>query len=74
MGNFKFIETKIPDLYIIEPKVFGDERGYFMESYNKEDFDEAGLTMTFVQDNESKSNKGVLRGLHFQTKHTKENL
>ena len=73
-GNFKFIETKIPDLYIIEQKVFGDSRGYFMESYNKQAFDEAGLTMTFVQDNESRSKKGVLRGLHFQTKHTQGKL
>ncbi|WBW98661.1 dTDP-4-dehydrorhamnose 3,5-epimerase [Oceanirhabdus sp. W0125-5] len=68
MGKFNFIETKIKDLYIIEPAVFGDQRGYFMESYNKKDFHEAGLTMEFVQDNESKSKKGVLRGLHFQTK------
>lgn len=74
VGNFKFIETKIPDLYIIESKVFGDSRGYFMESYNKEAFDKAGLTMTFVQDNESRSKKGVLRGLHFQTKHTQGKL
>ena len=74
MGNFNFIKTKIRDLYIIEPKVFGDERGYFMESYNKEDFEAAGLTMTFVQDNESKSSKGVLRGLHFQTQHTQGKL
>ncbi len=74
MGNFKFIETKIPDLYIIEPKVFGDDRGYFMESYSQKDFNEAGLTMKFVQDNESKSRKGVLRGLHFQTKHTQGKL
>ena len=74
MSNFNFIETKIKDLYIIEPKVFGDERGYFMESYNKEAFNEAGLTMTFVQDNESRSKKGVLRGLHFQTKHTQGKL
>lgn len=74
MGNFKFIETKIKDLYIIEPAVFGDERGYFMETYNKEDFFKAGLTMEFVQDNESKSRKGVLRGLHFQTKHTQGKL
>ena len=74
MGNFKFIETTIPDLYVIEPKVFGDNRGYFMESYSKKDFDEAGLTMTFVQDNESRSSKGVLRGLHFQTKHTQGKL
>ena len=74
MGNFNFIATKIPDLYIIEPKVFGDERGYFMESYSQKDFADAGLTMTFVQDNESKSRKGVLRGLHFQTKHTQGKL
>ena len=74
MGNFKFIETKIKDLYIIEPKVFGDNRGYFMETYSKKDFYEAGLTMTFVQDNESKSSKGVLRGMHFQTKHTQGKL
>ena len=74
MGNFKFIETKIKDLYIIEPKVFGDNRGYFMESYNKKDFEEAGLTMEFVQDNESRSKKGVLRGMHFQTKHTQGKL
>ncbi|WP_461206041.1 dTDP-4-dehydrorhamnose 3,5-epimerase [Clostridium sp. DL1XJH146] len=74
MGNFNFIETKIPDLYIIEPKVFGDNRGYFMETYSKRDFFEAGLTMEFVQDNESKSRKGVLRGLHFQTKHTQGKL
>ena len=67
MGKFNFIETKIKDLFIIEPKVFNDERGYFMESYNKKDFMEAGLNMVFIQDNESKSKKGVLRGLHFQT-------
>lgn len=73
-GNFTFIETKIKDLYIIEPKVFGDERGYFMESYNRADFVEAGLNMIFVQDNESKSKKGVLRGMHFQTKHTQGKL
>ena len=74
MSNFKFIETKIKDLYIIEPKVFGDNRGYFMESYNRKDFVEAGLDMVFVQDNESKSKKGVLRGMHFQTKHTQGKL
>ncbi len=74
MSNFNFIETKIKDLYIIEPKVFGDERGYFMESYNKKAFYEAGLTMEFVQDNESKSKKGVLRGMHFQTKNTQGKL
>lgn len=74
MGKFNFISTKIRDLYIIEPAVFGDQRGYFMESYNKKDFFEAGLTMDFVQDNESKSKKGVLRGMHFQTKHTQGKL
>ena len=73
-GNFNFIETKIKDLYIIEPKVFGDDRGYFMESYNRRDFVEAGLEMVFVQDNESKSKKGVLRGMHFQTKFTQGKL
>lgn len=74
MGQFQFIKTSIPDLYIIEPKVFGDTRGYFMESYNRKDFLEAGLNMEFVQDNESKSKKGVLRGLHFQTEHTQGKL
>lgn len=66
MGKFNFIDTGIKDLYVIEPKVFGDNRGYFMETYNYTDFKEAGLDMAFVQDNQSKSFKGVLRGLHFQ--------
>lgn len=74
MGNFNFNKTKIDGVYIIEPKVFGDNRGYFMESYNEEHFEEAGLNMTFVQDNESKSSKGVLRGLHFQRKHSQGKL
>lgn len=74
MGNFKFIETKLNGVYIVEPKVFKDDRGYFMESYNKKDFEEAGLNMNFVQDNESRSTKGVLRGLHFQTKNTQGKL
>ena len=74
MSNFNFIETKIKDLYIIEPKVFRDNRGCFMESYNKKDFEEAGLTMEFVQDNESRSKKGVLRGMHFHTKNTQGKL
>ena len=74
MGKFNFIHTTIKDLYIIEPKVFGDSRGYFMESYNRADFHEAGLTKEFVQDNESKSKIGVLRGMHFQTKHTQGKL
>ena len=62
----KFIETKIEDLIIIEPKVFGDKRGYFLESYNQDKFKEIIGEVLFVQDNESKSSKGVLRGLHFQ--------
>ena len=66
MGKFTFIETGIQDLYIIEAKRFGDARGYFMETYNERDFHEAGLTMRFVQANESRSSQGVLRGLHFQ--------
>lgn len=66
MGQFVFTETKIKGVYVIEPKVFGDHRGYFMETYNYEDFKEAGLDMVFVQDNQSKSKKGVLRGLHYQ--------
>ena len=62
----KFIETKISDLIIIEPTVFGDARGYFLESYNQKKFEEIIGNTPFVQDNESKSYKGVLRGLHFQ--------
>ncbi len=70
MSKFNFIKTEIEDLYEIEPTVFGDERGYFMETYNDEfkfllkHID--GTDATFVQDNESKSSKGVLRGLHMQ--------
>jgi len=60
------IETKLPGLLIIDPLVFGDERGYFFESFNQKIFEAAGLETSFVQDNESKSTKGVLRGLHFQ--------
>ena len=62
----KFIETAIPDLLIVEPRVFGDDRGFFMESWNAAAFREAGLDLGFVQDNHSRSAKGVLRGLHFQ--------
>ena len=62
----EIIETKIKDLLIIKPDVFQDERGYFFESYNQQRFLEHGLEMNFVQDNESQSMKGVLRGLHFQ--------
>ncbi|NRT70254.1 dTDP-4-dehydrorhamnose 3,5-epimerase [Clostridium beijerinckii] len=74
MGNFNFNKTSIDGVYIIEPKVFGDNRGYFMETYNREDFSGSGLNMNFVQDNESRSSKGVLRGLHFQRKHSQGKL
>lgn len=66
MGNFTFHETKIRGVYIIDTRTFGDNRGYFMETYRESDFRAAGLNYTFVQDNQSSSRKGVLRGLHFQ--------
>ncbi|HBN04434.1 MAG TPA: dTDP-4-dehydrorhamnose 3,5-epimerase, partial [Bacteroidales bacterium] len=62
----KIIKTSIPDLLIVEPDVFKDQRGYFFESYNQERYFENDMKMIFVQDNESKSMKNVLRGLHFQ--------
>ena len=62
----KFVNTPIEGLVIIEPTLFGDDRGYFLESYNKKEFEKAIGEISFVQDNESKSSKGVLRGLHFQ--------
>ena len=62
----KFIKTEIPEVIIIEPTLFGDDRGYFLESYNKKAFEENIGSVNFVQDNESKSSKGVLRGFHFQ--------
>ena len=74
MSKFKRINTPIEGLYIIEPRVFPDERGFFMESYNKRKFEEIGLTMDFVQDNHSRSRRGVLRGLHFQLLHPQGKL
>ncbi len=62
----ELIETAIPGVLIIEPKVFGDERGFFMESWNAKAFREAGLDLDFVQDNHSRSSRGVLRGMHYQ--------
>jgi len=59
-------DTAIPDVKLIEPKVFGDERGFFMESWNQSAFDASGITARFVQDNHSRSARGVLRGLHYQ--------
>ena len=66
MGKITVTKCPIEGLFIIEPSVFGDNRGYFMETYNKKDMEEAGLDLNFVQDNQSMSVKGVLRGLHFQ--------
>ena len=74
MGKFEFKETSIKGVLIIQPKVFGDARGYFMETYQEQDFFNAGITKPFVQDNESFSSKGVLRGLHFQKEHTQAKL
>lgn len=74
MEKFNLDKGKLDGIYIIEPKVFKDKRGYFMELYNKEEFLNAGINMTFVQDNESSSHKGVLRGLHFQKKHSQGKL
>ena len=74
MGKIKVTTCPIEGLYIIEPTVFGDERGYFMETYSLRDMEEAGLTMNFVQDNQSMSVKGVLRGLHFQKEHPQGKL
>lgn len=66
MGKITVTKCDIEGLYVIEPTVFKDERGYFVETYNKQDMEAAGLNMDFVQDNQSMSVKGVLRGLHFQ--------
>lgn len=66
MGKITVTPCDIEGLYVIEPTVFKDERGYFVETYNQNDMKEAGLDMVFVQDNQSMSTKGVLRGLHFQ--------
>lgn len=74
MAEFKFIKTDIDGVYIIEPTMFGDVRGYFTETYNKEVFDKHGLIYDFVQDNQSRSKKGVLRGLHFQRRHPQAKL
>jgi dTDP-4-dehydrorhamnose 3,5-epimerase len=62
----KFLPSVIPDVWIVEPKVFGDDRGFFYESFNKKSFQAAGIPGDFVQDNHSRSSRGVLRGLHYQ--------
>lgn len=74
MGQIKVTKAPIEGLYIIEPTVHGDSRGYFMETYNQRDMEEAGMDMIFVQDNQSMSSKGVLRGLHFQINHPQGKL
>ena len=74
MQKFKLIKTPIEGLSVIEPTVFGDARGFFMETYSQRDFNDLGIKDIFVQDNHSKSAKGVLRGLHFQREHTQGKL
>ncbi len=74
MGKFEKQETGIEGLYVLKPTVFEDNRGFFMESYNKKDFEEIGIPNEFVQDNHSKSSKGVLRGLHFQKQYPQSKL
>ena len=73
-GNFTFTETDIQGVYIIDVKSYGDHRGYFLETYKDADFRAAGLNYDFVQDNQSGSRRGVLRGLHFQRNHPQAKL
>lgn len=74
MGKFNFLKTDIDGVFIIEPTAFGDDRGYFMETYQYNDFAAAGIDVKFVQDNQSMSKKGVLRGLHFQKQFSQSKL
>jgi len=74
MGKFNFIKTSIDGVIIVEPTAYGDSRGYFMETYQKEDFVNGGIGVDFVQDNQSMSTKGVLRGLHFQKQFSQSKL
>ncbi|MBO8462910.1 MAG: dTDP-4-dehydrorhamnose 3,5-epimerase [Firmicutes bacterium] len=74
MGKITVTPCEIEGLYVIEPTVFADERGYFMETYHQKDMEEAGLNLKFVQDNQSMSTKGVLRGLHFQKQYPQGKL
>ena len=73
-GNFTFTETSIEGVIVVDVKAYGDERGNFMETYKKPDFEAGGITCDFVQDNQSSSVKGVLRGLHFQIRHPQAKL
>ena len=70
----QFINTEIPEVILIEPRVFGDDRGFFMETYRQEKFAAAGIDYMFVQDNHSRSIRGTLRGLHYQINHTQGKL
>jgi dTDP-4-dehydrorhamnose 3,5-epimerase len=70
----EFLPTQIPDVVLIKPKVFGDNRGYFLESWHEAKFADAGITTRFVQDNHSHSSRGVLRGMHYQVQHTQGKL
>ncbi len=74
MSKFEFIKNEIEGLVVIKPTIFGDSRGFFLETFQKEEFALAGIDKDFVQDNHSKSSKGVLRGLHFQTENTQGKL
>ena len=74
MGKFQFEAAPIQGVFTITPTVFGDERGYFMETYHEQEFRAAGIDAVFVQDNQSKSRRGVLRGLHFQVLHPQAKL
>ncbi len=74
MGKFTFYWTEIDGICVIEPTVFGDERGFFMETYQHSDFAEAGIPNIFLQDNHSKSKGGVLRGMHLQKNHPQAKL
>jgi len=73
-GNFTFTKTSIEGVIVVDVKSFGDERGYFMETYKRTDFAKGGIDVDFVQDNQSSSTKGVLRGLHFQINHPQSKL
>ena len=74
MSKIKVMPCEIEGLFVIEPAVFGDDRGYFMETYNQNDMREAGLDLVFVQDNQSMSRRGVLRGLHYQKQYPQGKL
>lgn len=73
-GNFTFTKTSIDGVIVVDVRSFGDDRGYFMETYKKPDFVKGGIAVDFVQDNQSSSTKGVLRGLHFQIEHPQSKL